>query len=99
MRIVIYEEEITTKSQNLIKAIRDMFVNDPAVTIRIKNKSKKNTKKKEEILKKEIESADYSFIRDNNVPIATQIYEFIKLKTGEQVPIEFIENLIKKFNK
>lgn len=97
IRIVIYEEESNTLSQNAIRIIRDHYVNQSNIVIRVKSKKKKD-KKKEKVQIEENEE-NYSFIQDKNVSLATQIYEFIKTKYGEEVPIEYIETLITKFSK
>lgn len=94
VRIVVYETEKSTTSQNVIRVLKDAFVDDENVVIRIKTKDKK--KKKNEV--KEEEKKDYSFIKDKSLSMAKQIYEFIKIKNGEEVPLDYIEKMIQKFS-
>ena len=70
------------------------LIGDDNVVIRIKSKDTKKKKKEE----KEEEKKDFSFIKDKSLSMAKQIYEYIKLKNGEEVPLEYIEKMVNKFS-
>ena len=95
IRIVVYETEKTIVSQNVIRVLKDAFVDTDNVVIRIKSKDKKKKKKDEAI---EEEKKDYSFIKNKSLSVAKQIYEFIKIKNGEEVPLDYIEKMVDKFS-
>lgn len=94
VRIVVYETEKSVISQNVIRVLKDSFVDDDNVVIRIKSKDTKKKKKEE----KEEEKKDFSFIKDKSLSMAKQIYEYIKLKNGEEVPLDYIEKMVNKFS-
>lgn len=96
IRIVVYEPEKNVQSQNTIKTLKDKYVDNHNVVIRVKSKDKS---KKRKAAEQSIENKkDFSFIKDKNMPVAKQIYEFIKLKTGDEVPLDYIEKMVQKFN-
>ena len=95
IRIVVYEPEKTVATQNAIRVLKDAYASNPNVVIRVKSKAKKKEK-----LKATVEDTnDYSFIRNKSLSLAEQIYKYIKLKSGEEVPLDYIEKMVAKFNK
>jgi len=95
IRIVIYEIDKCAKSQIIIKTLKDAFVKDKNVVIKVKSKNKKSNKKKGED-KPEVKE-DLSFIKDKSLGISQQLYEFIQLRGKTKVPLEYIEKLVKKY--
>ena len=95
IKIIFYENEKTIKSQNMLDEVKRgiLLLPQTNLVVKTKKKHKKNDKSKSKTDK------DYSFIKDKNLSISKMIYEFIKVKTGEEVPYEYIERYVKKYSK
>lgn len=94
IRIMIYDEDNRRPCTNTcINTFKDHYLKNKRVVIRIKSRDK-GKKKKQQVI--EETAKDYSFIHDKNVSVADQIREFIKVKMGVDIPIEYIEDKIKK---
>ena len=94
IRIMIYDEENRRPCSNTYNnTFKDHYLKNKNVVIRIKSRDKGKKKKNVQV---EEEIKDYSFIHDKNVSVADQIREFIKVKMGVEVPIDYIEDKIKK---
>lgn len=94
IRIMIYDEENRRPCTNTcIDTFKDHYLKNKHVVIRIKSRDK-GKKKKQKAVEETVK--DYSFIHDKNVSVADQIREFIKVKMGVDIPIDYIEEKIKK---
>lgn len=94
IRIMIYDEENRrTCTNTCIETFKDHYLKNKHVVIRIKSRDKGKKKKQKPV---EETVKDYSFIHDKNVSVADQIREFIKVKMGVDIPIDYIEEKIKK---
>lgn len=95
IRIMIYEFEKTLDSENIVRILKDHYASNSNVVIRVKS----NAKRKKKRIIEEKKEVDLSFIRNKDISISEQIYEFIKRTTSEEVPLEYIEKMVAKFTK
>lgn len=98
VRILININDDKSENESLILGLRQYYINNSLVKIVIKNKVKKE--KKEEQIKKNIETRNkYGFILDKNKKESEIIQQFILINKGKEIDIATIENVINKYLK
>lgn len=95
VRIKIVIRDLKPENDKMIDYIKNFFVNNKRVSIKIKNKVKEENKKIVEKRHKEV-FEKYSFAEDKNKDEAEKIHSFVSIKHNIDIPIDFIEEYCNK---
>jgi len=98
IRILIHINDDKSENESLILGLRQYYINNSLVKIVLKNKMKKE--KKEEQIKRNIETRNkFGFILDKSKKESEIIQQFILVNKGKEINIGTIENVINKYLK
>jgi hypothetical protein len=98
IRILIYMVDESPDNDTLITSLRHYFINEKRVKIQIKDKVK-DKKKTDETKRNKDNKSKYGFINDKSKSAAEIIQQFILEKKNKEIPLEIIDEKIKKYSK
>lgn len=95
IRILVFETKKSSVNDNIVRLLKEHYSNVKEVSVNVKARTKK--RKKEEASSEN--KLDYTFLINEQESFAKRLQEFIKLRTNEEIPLEYIERYIAKFMK
>lgn len=86
------------ENEKFINFLRDYYLNARWIKIETKNKMQKKLKKAQK-KKREEEDKTFGFIKFESLSDAEKLQEFIKIKRGEEIPLDIISTILNKLKK